>query len=218
MGLVLFLGTTFFFRFHQLFFSHPRPGPLSESVSATSVNQESLPRQRPRSITQAVNTTIAVATTKFRSWLTSRPQSIDRHTTTGTLSHRPNLVVSGPPTEFRLLSNSHKDHLRVFWVDFDFAGLRQGARQTEHLRANRCLIYGQTVLHFESGLLFSWPPIWQPVESVEPVRAPSFPPSVPCPRRDRPGPRQGRVCTTTAPVLQRQRESPAQKPERSIAD
>lgn len=88
-------------------------------------------------------------------------------------------------------------------MDFDFAGLRQGARQTEHLRANRCLIYGQTVLHFESGLPLSWPPIWQPVESVEPVRAPSFPPSVPCPRRDRPGPRQGRLCTTTAPVLQR---------------
>lgn len=108
-------------------------------------------------------------------------------------------------------------------MDFDFAGLRQGARQTEHLRANRCLIYGQTVLHFESGLPLSWPPIWQPVESVEPVRAPSFPPSVPCPRRDRPGPRQGRVCTTTAPVLQplvqRERErSPAQKPERPIAD
>lgn len=97
-------------------------------------------------------------------------------------------------------------------MDFDFAGLRQGARQTEHLRANRCLIYGQTVLHFESGLPLSWPPIWQPVESVEPVRAPSFPPSVPCPRRDRPGPRQGRVCTTTAPVLQPlvQREREAQ--------
>lgn len=88
-------------------------------------------------------------------------------------------------------------------MDFDLAGLRQGARQSEHLRANRCLIYGQTVLHFESGLLFSWPPIWQPVESVEPVRAPSLSPSVPCPRRDRPGLRQGRVCTTTASVLQR---------------
>lgn len=90
-------------------------------------------------------------------------------------------------------------------MDFDFAGLRQGARQTEHLRANRCLIYGQTVLHFESGLLFSWPPIWQPVERVEPVRAPALPPSVPCPRRDRPGSRQGPACTTTASVLQVQR-------------
>lgn len=53
-------------------------------------------------------------------------------------------------------------------------------------------------------------PIWQPVESVEPVRAPSLPPSVPCPRRDRPGPRQGRVCTTTAPVLQRPERERAQ--------
>ena len=88
-------------------------------------------------------------------------------------------------------------------MDFDLAGLRQGARQSEHLRANRCLIYGQTVLHFESGLLLSWPPIWQPVESVEPVRAPSLSSSVPYPRRDRPGLRQGRACTTTAPVLQR---------------
>lgn len=67
------------------------------------------------------------------------------------------------------------------------------------------MIYGQTVLHFESGLLFSWPPIWQPVERVEPVTAPPSSPSVPCPRQDRPGPRQGRACTTTASVLRRPR-------------
>lgn len=103
-------------------------------------------------------------------------------------------------------------------MDFDFAGLRQSARQTEHLRANRCLIYGQTVLHFESGLLFSWPLFGSPLRALSQSERRLSLPLSPAPDEIDPGLAKVESALPQHRCYSVQRESPAQKPERSIAD